>query len=69
MLHTPTVIFKSTRSPAGPVPLFSIKGASSREKLWRYMIHLTFEHQEHDFVEIHSPTTAVRHEQTTINDF
>ena len=27
-----------------------------------YMIHVTFEHQEHDSVEIHSPTTAVRHE-------
>ena len=34
-----------------------------------YMIHVTFEHQEHDFVEIHSATTAVRPEQTTINDF
>ena len=34
-----------------------------------YMILVTFEHQEHDFVEIHSPTTAVRHEHTTINDF
>ena len=34
-----------------------------------YMIHVTFEDQEHDFVEIHSPPTAVRHEQTTINDF
>ena len=33
-----------------------------------YMIHVTFEDQEHDFVEIHSPPTAVRHGQTTIND-
>ena len=24
-----------------------------------YMMHVTFEHQEHDFIEIHSPTTAV----------
>ena len=34
-----------------------------------YMIHVIFEHQENDFVEIHSPTTAVSHEQSTINDF
>ena len=34
-----------------------------------YMMHVTFEHQEHDFVKIRSPTTAVRHKQSTINDF
>ena len=34
-----------------------------------HMILVTFEHQEHDFVEIHCPTTAVRDEHTTINDF
>ena len=73
MLHTPTVIFNPPPLPRWTSTFVFRKSRIVTRKIVEvhslmYMIHVTFEHQEHDFVEIHSPPTPVRHEHTTIND-